>query len=145
MSRVAHSLRRAVVVWSVLAMLAAFTSESHASESTVAQSEVNHLLDFVDQSGCDFYRNGSWYNSKRASTHLRFKYQALAAANRTVTAEEFIAKAATASSLTGQAYAVRCPAELIEPCDAWLSTELTRYRTKGAPRGLRGALPLPYR
>jgi len=140
MSRFPRASRSALVAWLALALLAALASDLHASEPASAESEVSHLLDFVDQSGCDFFRNGSWYDSKRASAHLRFKYQALVAASRPVTAEEFILKAATASGLTGQAYAVRCPGELVEPCNAWLSTELTRYRAGSAPRRLRGAL-----
>ena len=35
------------------------------------QIEVSFLLGFVEGSGCAFYRNGSWYDSKAAQAHRR--------------------------------------------------------------------------
>jgi membrane-associated phospholipid phosphatase len=48
---------------------------ARAAPPAMAQTETNHLLDFVGSSGCEFYRNGSWYDAKRAQAHLRSKYQ----------------------------------------------------------------------
>ena len=44
-----------------------------AEPLNIAQTEVNYLLGFIERSGCQFYRNGSWYDSKRAQEHLRTK------------------------------------------------------------------------
>ena len=44
-----------------------------------------------------------------ARAHLRYKYDALLKHDQIGTAEDFIDKAATKSSLSGLAYKVRCP------------------------------------
>ena len=52
-------------------------------------------------------------------------------------AEDFIAKAATRSSLTGEAYAIRCPQRPVQPSAVWLESELQALRSRqtrgGAP------------
>jgi len=114
-----------------------------AAPPTVAQTEINYLLGFIERSGCEFYRNGSWYDSKRAQAHMRDKYEMLAATDRIDTAEDFIEKAATKSSLSGEPYQVRCGGGKAVRSNQWLRDALTRYRTLGAqnaPRVLRGAL-----
>jgi hypothetical protein len=111
----------------------------------LAQSEINYLLEFVEASGCAFYRNGSWYDSKRAQAHLRDKYDWLAARDQIVTAEDFIEKAATKSSLSGRPYWVSCGGGAPMTSNQWLRDELARYRTyradgeNCAPRCTRGA------
>ena len=105
--------------------------------------KINYLLRFIESSDCEFYRNGSWYDSKRAQAHLRDKYQMLAAADQISTAEDFIEKAATKSSLSGRPYEVRCGGGEALTSNQWLRKALARYRTYGAydaPRVLRGAL-----
>jgi len=94
-----------------------------------AQTEINYLLDFVEISGCEFYRNGSWYDSVRAQDHLRKKYDYLAARDRIVTAEDFIEKAASESSFTGIPYEIRCGGGCTTVAtSAWLLAVLGRYR-----------------
>ena len=120
-----------------------FLTVASAAPPAIAQTEVNYLLGFIESSGCEFYRNGSWYDSKRAQAHLRDKYQMLAAADQITTAEDFIEKAATKSSLSGRPYQVRCSGGEAVTSNQWLRDVLTRYRTYGAhdaPRVLRGAL-----
>ena len=118
---------------------------ARAAPPAMAQTEINHLLEFVDSSGCEFYRNGSWYDAKRAQAHLRSKYQWLVARDQINTVEDFIEKAATSSSLSGRPYEVRCGGGEAVPSNRWLRDELTRYRTPGfgqterAPRTTRGA------
>jgi hypothetical protein len=121
----------------------AFVTAASAAPPAIAQTEINYLLGFVESSGCEFYRNGSWYDSKRAQAHLRDKYQMLAAAGQISTAEDFIEKAATKSSLSGRAYEVRCGGGETVTSNQWLRGVLARFRTFGAhdaPRVLRGAL-----
>jgi hypothetical protein len=93
-----------------------------------AQVEISFLLGFVDGSACQFYRNGSWYAASAAQAHLRDKYLAMAARDLIASAEEFIEKAATKSSLTGEAYAVHCPGTEITASGPWLRAELARLR-----------------
>jgi hypothetical protein len=121
----------------------AFVTVASAAPPAIAQTEINYLLGFVESSGCEFYRNGSWYDSKKAQAHLRDKYQILAAADQINTAEDFIEKAATKSSLSGRPYQVRCGGGEAMTSNQWLRGALARYRTYGAydaPRILRGAL-----
>lgn len=116
---------------------------ARAAPPAIAQSEIHYLLGFIETSGCEFYRNGSWYDSKKAQAHLRYKYEMLAARDQINTAEDFIEKAATKSSLSGQPYEVRCSGGEAVTINRWLHDVLARYRTHGAdaaPRVTRGAL-----
>jgi hypothetical protein len=91
-------------------------------------SEVNFLLGFVERSGCDFQRNGSWYTAPQAQVHLRDKFNYLTARNHLETTEQFIEGAATESSLTGRPYMVRCNGAPIISSNQWLNDELLRFR-----------------
>jgi hypothetical protein len=117
----------------------ALLTVASAAPPAIAQTEINYLLGFVGSSGCEIYRNGSWYDSKRAQAHLRFKYEKLAAQDRIHTAEEFIETAATKSSSSGQPYQVRCRGSEAVTSSQWLRDVLARYRTLRAPRVGRGA------
>jgi hypothetical protein len=97
--------------------------------TTVA--EVEYLLDYVGRSGCDFYRNGVRYDSGAAQIHLRYKYHALVGYGQIRTADDFIDKAATKSSLTGIAYKVRCAGGQELSSYQWLRDALALYRSKG--------------
>ncbi len=121
----------------------AFLPVARATPPATAQTEINYLLGFVATSGCEFLRNGAWHDSKRAQAHLRYKYEWLAARDQISTAEDFIDKAATKSSLSGRPYAVRCNGAAPVTSNRWLREVLARYRiygANGAPRSTRGAL-----
>ncbi|WP_372528719.1 DUF5329 family protein, partial [Piscinibacter sp.] len=81
-------------------------SVARAEPPTSVQIEVNYLLGYIEGSGCEFYRNGTWYNSQMAQSHLRDKYKFLVARNLVNTTEQFIERAATDSSLSGEPYQV---------------------------------------
>jgi len=99
-----------------------------AASPTVAQVEVEYLLSAVAGSGCEFYRNGEWYDSRRASAHLRDKYNALVALGHAATAMDFIEKAATKSSMSGRPYLIRCAGGAPVQTNQWLREALERYR-----------------
>jgi hypothetical protein len=63
-----------------LVLALALAHGAHAGPTPVAVTEIDYLLDYVGKSGCDFYRNGVWYDSGAARVHLRYKYDALVAA-----------------------------------------------------------------
>jgi hypothetical protein len=116
---------------------------ARAAPAAIAQSEITYLLGFIASSGCEFYRNGSWYDSKEAQAHLTYKYQMLAARDQINTAEDFIEKAATKSSLSGRPYQVRCGGGEALTCNQWLREALARYRAHTilrAPRPPRSEL-----
>jgi hypothetical protein len=100
----------------------------YAEPPVNVQVEVDFLLGYVEGSGCDFYRNGTWHQPKAAQAHLRDKYRYLAARNLINTTEDFIEKVATQSSLTGQPYKVRCPDGATVTSNQWLHAELARFR-----------------
>jgi len=99
-----------------------------ASPPTVARVEVEHLLSAVASSGCEFNRNGEWFDSQKASAHLRDKYTALVALGRFVTTMDFIERVATKSSLSGRPYLIRCAGGAPMPTNQWLLEVLERYR-----------------
>lgn len=102
---------------------------ARAEPLPAAQLEINFLLGYVEGSGCAFYRNGSAYDSKAAQAHLREKYKYLVTRNQIATAEDFIEKAATASSFSGQPYGVKCTGAPSIASGLWLREELARLRT----------------
>jgi hypothetical protein len=105
------------------------TPAARAEPPTGVQIEVNFLLGYVEGSRCEFYRNGTWHDSKAAQAHLRDKYKYLAAGNLINTTEQFIDRAATESSLSGQPYEVRCNGGAAVTTKQWLRDELARFRT----------------
>ena len=94
------------------------------------QQEVNYLLTYVENSGCEFYRNGSWSDAKAARAHIQTKYDYLAGRDKLVTAQDFIAKAASESSLSGIPYQVRCGVKPVVMSRVWLSDALARYQER---------------
>ena len=92
------------------------------------QIEVNFLLGYIEGSGCEFYRNGTWKDSKSAQAHIRDKYKYLMTRNLIDTTEDFIERAATESSFIGQPYEVRCNGNAIVSSNQWLRYELARFR-----------------
>lgn len=99
-----------------------------ADPPPMAQLEINHLLTFVAQSGCEFYRNGSWYDAKTAEAHIHYKYDYLVARDLVSSAEDFIDESATKSSFSGEPYAVKCNGRDPVASSQWLRDELARYR-----------------
>jgi hypothetical protein len=82
----------------------------------------------VARADCQFNRNGTWYRGPAARAHLKQKFDYLARRNQVPTAEAFIERAATASSISGTAYQVRCGNGAATASGPWLSAELRRYR-----------------
>jgi hypothetical protein len=102
---------------------------ARAAPPASVQIEVNFLLGYLEGSRCEFYRNGTWHDSKAAQAHLRDKYKYLVANNRVNTTEQFIERAASESSITGQPYQVRCNGGATATSSQWLRDELARLRT----------------
>jgi len=101
--------------------------------------EVDFLLGFVEGSGCDFLRNGSWHGPGAARSHLRQKYDFLEARGLVHSTEDFIDKAASYSSFSGEPYRVRCKGGTPVATGPWLRDELARFRAfKRKPASKRG-------
>jgi Family of unknown function (DUF5329) len=111
-----------------LTMALTILPAARAAPPAAAEIEINHLLGLIEQSGCEFFRNGTWYDAQLAQAHLRAKYDALAASNQIKTAEDFIEKAASSSSISGQPYQIRCGGGAPMLTSEWFSAALARYR-----------------
>jgi hypothetical protein len=132
-------------LFALTAALCIVMQAARAAPPPAAEVEINHLLGLIENSGCEFFRNGTWYDSQRAAAHLRAKYQALAANGKIETAEDFIDKAASSSSMSGQAYLIRCGGTAPMTTRQWFSAALVRYRgASGAQRSLRAAPSAAY-
>ena len=122
-------VRRAIPTTLLFATLLAAGVPSWAvAPSTAARTEIEHLLAFVAKSGCQFNRNNTWYPAPEASAHLAKKERYLEEHGQIASAEDFVAKAATKSSMTGRPYSVRCGSEPAIASDEWLMAELVRFR-----------------
>jgi len=105
------------------------TSASYAAEPTPAtRLEIEHLFTYLQVSGCQFYRNGTWYDSSEAARHLNKKYQYLLDKGLVASAEDFIERTASESSMSGQTYRVRCGSNPVVNSADWFGDELEKYR-----------------
>lgn len=89
-------------------------------------------MDALTHSGCQFQRNGSWYGAAEARAHLQRKYDYLLKKDRVDTAEQFIQRAASESSVTGRAYRVKCQ-DREQDASAWFGGQLQKLRRTAAP------------
>jgi hypothetical protein len=96
------------------------------------QAEITHLFAHLRASGCEFFRNGSWYAAPRAAEHLSRKYEYLAKRGLAPTTEAFIERAATKSSVSGKPYQVRCAGQPVADSGKWFTEALARYRAQAA-------------
>ena len=104
---------------------------ARAEPTPAVQEEIKYLLSYIEKSGCEFYRNGTWSDSKTAQGHIQTKYNFLVGRNHVVTVSDFIDKAASESSMTGTPYQVRCGQKPPVLSRVWLGAELARHQ---APR-----------
>src|ERR1035437_9188463 len=118
----------------ILGLSLSATMGVHSATPAIAQKEIDHLLLYVEGSGCEFYRNGRWYDSVKAQTHLRSKYEFLEKSNSIGSAENFVEKVATKSSWSGQPYQMKCGDQAAVSTQQWLNDELARYRAQSEKR-----------
>lgn len=107
--------------------LSALTQAAELSETT--KVEILHLFSHLENSGCQFNRNGTWYAPNEAVAHIKKKYDYLLKKDLLTTTESFIEKAATESSMSGKPYEVRCEGQAAVQSSIWFNAELQKYRT----------------
>lgn len=97
--------------------------------SSREEARINTMLAALEkQAGIVFIRNGSEHTAAEAASHLRLKLSKTR--DRLDSAEQFIDKVASSSSLTGQPYLVREAGKGERPANAFLHELLKR----AAPR-----------
>lgn len=92
------------------------------------RQEIDALLVRLQDSGCQFNRNGSWYSGSRARDHLLRKLDYIERATTIESTEQFIELAATQSSRSGKAYEVRCGSDAPVKSSVWLTRQLAIIR-----------------
>lgn len=110
----------------LLAMLVPVSSLSNSS-SIEPEQEIDHLLQFIEHSGCTFIRNNDSYDGAQARVHIQKKYNYIKKRKNQVSAEEFIKYAASQSSLSKKLYMVHCATKTMTS-ESWLVEELEQYR-----------------
>jgi hypothetical protein len=90
--------------------------------------EIARLIDALATSDCRFERNGKWYGAAEAKVHLQRKYDWLRKRDLEATAEQFIAGAASHSSVSGKPYHVQCPGQPRQASADWFGQQLRRLR-----------------
>jgi hypothetical protein len=122
-----RSLRRRAVggvfIW--LAGTASVHADPHRPP---VQAEVDALLGRLSASGCVFNRNGSWHSAVEAKTHLAGKLEYLERRGLVQTAEQFIERGASASSISGRPYLVKCGNAVPMESRKWLEAQLEDIR-----------------
>jgi hypothetical protein len=121
-----HRVSRHTVIGAAWALACALASAGEMTPAT--QKEIAQLLDRIEASNCSFGRNGSWHPPADARKHLQMKVDYMVKRNMLGSTEEFISKAATASSVSGEAYQIRCGSNAPMPSATWLTAELKRIR-----------------
>ncbi len=114
----------------VALVLAAASAGAVAAPSATAQREINGLMQALESSGCRFQRNGSWHDAAQARSHLQRKYDYLLKRDLADTAEQFIDRAASRSSISGKAYRVACPGAAEQEAGPWFLQRLRSLRER---------------
>ena len=117
-----------VAQWIVAGVtLVAIATVSNADDG---EKEIEYLLSSIGKSDCSFIRNGSAHSAEDAEAHLRMKYER---GKRYVSsAETFIDRLASGSSLSRKPYEIDCAESLPVPSGEWLKKRLSEYRSAEA-------------
>ena len=105
-----------------------------ASLSPTARAEIDALLSRLEASSCTFNRNGTWYPATEAKSHLLRKLKYLEDRGMVQSTEQFIERAASSSSTTGQPYLVKCGSGAPVQSGTWLRSQLDVVRSSGRAR-----------
>ena len=114
-------MNRTVISIATLLLLAAA-----AASADDVDAEVEHLIGSIEVSECSFIRNGKRHDAKAAADHLRMKYRRGKKYART--AEQFIGRLASKSSMSGKPYFIDCPGQERQKSGTWLSDRLAAHR-----------------
>jgi hypothetical protein len=101
---------------------------AYADVPVAQRQEVDHLLVFIANSGCVINRNGTDYPAAKGVEHINNKYDYFRGDINST--EDFIALTATKSTMSGKYYEVKCPGSERTTTQAWLQSELKKYREK---------------
>ncbi|WP_242101595.1 DUF5329 domain-containing protein [Lysobacter sp. M2-1] len=118
---------------SILLLLLVLMSGAAMAQQSLppsASREIEQLFLALEQSHCQFYRNGSWHAAEEASVHLRRKYNYLVKKGLASSAEVFIDRAASKSSMSGKPYLVKCGSATPVESKQWFTGKLREVRAR---------------
>lgn len=96
---------------------------SQAKKMILAEKDkINYLLNELVKSNAVFIRNGEEFSGQEAKAHMEKKLSY--AGNKIQTADQFIEKIATKSSITGNLYYVKLTDGTIMESSKWLKQKL---------------------
>ncbi len=119
-----HRLRAA------LALTLIIPGSALAAPGDTARREIAGLIGALDGSNCRFQRNGSWHDAAEARAHLQRKYDYLLKKDKVDTAEQFIERAASQSSMSGKPYRIACPGQPEQTAAVWFGARLKALRQR---------------
>jgi hypothetical protein len=119
-----HRLRAA------LALALIIPGSALAAPGETARREIAGLIGALDGSSCHFQRNGSWHDAAEARAHLQRKYDYLLKKDKVDTAEQFIERAASQSSMSGKPYRIACPGQPEQTAAVWFGARLKALRQR---------------
>ena len=90
---------RRLVAGGVIACIVLAGAPARAGPSASAPEDIQYLLDAIGRSGCEFYRNGSWYAAADARSHLASKYRQADKKRPVRSVQDFIDWVGTSSSM----------------------------------------------
>ena len=122
-----HSMKKFLL----LSLLACALNAANAEMTAPVKEEIRNLLTRLEQSGCEFNRNGSWYSGAEAKSHLMRKLDYVDGKFTVKNTEQFIDMAASQSSSSGKAYQVRCQGAAPVNSAIWLKSQLQQLRSAG--------------
>ncbi|WWW34574.1 YfeK family protein [Stenotrophomonas rhizophila] len=114
----------------VLALALIAPGVALAAPSDTARREIAGLIGALDGSSCRFQRNGSWHDATEARAHLQRKYDYLLKKDKVDTAEQFIERAASQSSMSGKPYRIACPGQPEQTAAVWFGARLKALRQR---------------
>ena len=99
----------------------------HADAAAASEAQkIEYLIRSVEQmSNAKFIRNGDAYDAKAAADHLRLKLRT--AGSHCKTAEDFIRRCASKSSLSGEPYQIRFADGRVMTSEAFLRQKLKQF------------------
>jgi len=100
-----------------------------APTAPAVRAEIDQLLARLESSGCRFNRNGRWYPAAEAKIHLLRKLEYFEDRSGVESTEQFIALAASRSSVSDKPYLVQCASAEAVESGAWLSLRLREMRS----------------
>jgi len=110
--------------WALIFLV--FSGSVGADVPPAQKPEVEHLLDFVQQSSCIIERNGTSYPASKAVSHIQKKYAYFKSDIETT--EDFIDFSASKSTMSGNDYLVSCGDSKQIKTREWLLKELHSFR-----------------